>query len=623
MLGPGDSLSLLRRLVDATHGIYTAAFDDDAASNVAAAVLRRMIGDANTHHHPWKAKKGAKGPILHANEEDFAVLPGPGDLAGAAEGILRLHRLYELGPSAPTVLMPQGSAEDFDVVGRAAYAQNDYRTACIWLREAAHAWEAQRRDATKLKSIDNQRQFQLVSTAALVSTLDHWSYAAYIGRDYNGALRIARRRQHLKPCQRIIDNINGYEAAIRTEKRLLEHHRAHACDDVNCTFSPRYAHKNDFSPNTTGVQQRRDDMCCKSRNSSTIIDIIETTTTATAAKVSAKILAPTSADEDMDNMDVVEVLLTDEGEHDFASVDSSNLDPFFTTDNKLGHNSKDMSALRRLCRSGHSLPSGHKRDISTVASSGVDKASLASKVLNPSCKIVRNVRYRGVGLTRYQRKRQLLPWHVPSFRVEEVDPRIGLVIFRNFASPEEAQAVQYAGSDALQRASAWDNGAYRAVDFRVSASAWLSHDIISDPSWPGLLRRIENRIAQATGLDLESAEALQVSNYGVGGHYELHYDATERPDSRDLRHQQDGKRLATFMIYLGNVSSGGNTVFPRVGAAITPAAGDAVFWYNLRPDGGVDSNTLHSGCPVLRGAKHVANKWIHERGNNEQSCRRL
>ena len=38
---------------------------------------------------------------------------------------------------------------------------------------------------------------------------------------------------------------------------------------------------------------------------------------------------------------------------------------------------------------------------------------------------------------------------------------------------------------------------------------------------------------------------------------------------------------------------------------VPPVAGDALLWRNLRPDGLGLSVSLHSGCPVLRGAKKV------------------
>lgn len=43
-----------------------------------------------------------------------------------------------------------------------------------------------------------------------------------------------------------------------------------------------------------------------------------------------------------------------------------------------------------------------------------------------------------------------------------------------------------------------------------------------------------------------------------GGHYEPHYDSAKK--GSDWR----GARLATFMIYLSDVTAGGSTVFPLI-----------------------------------------------------------
>lgn len=54
----------------------------------------------------------------------------------------------------------------------------------------------------------------------------------------------------------------------------------------------------------------------------------------------------------------------------------------------------------------------------------------------------------------------------------------------------------------------------------VSCSAWLKDT--ADP----VVRALERRMAALTGLDLRPpyAEHLQVVNYGLGGHYEPHFD---------------------------------------------------------------------------------------------------
>jgi len=68
------------------------------------------------------------------------------------------------------------------------------------------------------------------------------------------------------------------------------------------------------------------------------------------------------------------------------------------------------------------------------------------------------------------------------------------------------------------------------------------------------------------------------------------------------------------LAYMSNVEAGGGTVFTQVGTTLFPSKGDAAFWWNLKRSGDGDASTRHAGCPVLVGSKWVANKWIHERG---------
>jgi 2OG-Fe(II) oxygenase superfamily len=43
---------------------------------------------------------------------------------------------------------------------------------------------------------------------------------------------------------------------------------------------------------------------------------------------------------------------------------------------------------------------------------------------------------------------------------------------------------------------------------------------------------------------------------------------------------------------------------------VKPAKGDAVLFYNLKPDAVPDPLSLHASCPVIRGKKWVATKWM-------------
>jgi len=39
--------------------------------------------------------------------------------------------------------------------------------------------------------------------------------------------------------------------------------------------------------------------------------------------------------------------------------------------------------------------------------------------------------------------------------------------------------------------------------------------------------------------------------------------------------------------------------------------GDALMFYSLKPDGSEDPSSLHGSCPVIKGEKWSATKWIH------------
>lgn len=62
------------------------------------------------------------------------------------------------------------------------------------------------------------------------------------------------------------------------------------------------------------------------------------------------------------------------------------------------------------------------------------------------------------------------------------------------------------------------------------------------------------------------------------------------------------------------VEMGGDTVFPYLNLKIPSIKGAAAFWHNLKDSGDDEYFTRHASCPVLLGDKWVANKWMHEHG---------
>ncbi|XP_058613834.1 prolyl 4-hydroxylase subunit alpha-2 isoform X5 [Onychostoma macrolepis] len=205
-----------------------------------------------------------------------------------------------------------------------------------------------------------------------------------------------------------------------------------------------------------------------------------------------------------------------------------------------------------------------------------------------------------------------------------------IVRFLEALSDEEIGKIKELAKPKLARATVRDpkTGVLTVAHYRVSKSAWLEGE--DDP----VIARVNQRIEDITGLTVDTAELLQVANYGVGGQYEPHYDFSRRPFDSNLKvdgnrlatylNYKDepdafkslgtGNRVATFLNYMSDVEAGGATVFPDFGAAIWPRKGTAVFWYNLFKSGEGDYRTRHAACPVLVGSKWVSNKWIHERG---------
>ncbi|XP_005308582.2 prolyl 4-hydroxylase subunit alpha-3 isoform X1 [Chrysemys picta bellii] len=184
-----------------------------------------------------------------------------------------------------------------------------------------------------------------------------------------------------------------------------------------------------------------------------------------------------------------------------------------------------------------------------------------------------------------------------------------VALYHDFVSDLEAEKIKGLAAPWLQRSVVASEEKQQKAEYRISKSAWLKDTV--DP----VIVSLDQRIAALTGLNIRPpyAEHLQVVNYGIGGHYEPHFDhATSRKSP--LYRMKSGNRLATVMIYLSSVDAGGSTAFIYANLSVPVVKNAALFWWNLHRNGAGNGDTLHAGCPVLAGDKWVANKWIHEHG---------
>ncbi|KAK6101570.1 Prolyl 4-hydroxylase subunit alpha-1 [Brugia pahangi] len=194
------------------------------------------------------------------------------------------------------------------------------------------------------------------------------------------------------------------------------------------------------------------------------------------------------------------------------------------------------------------------------------------------------------------------------FKVEIVHQNPLVVLFRDIVSDEEMRIIEMLAVPKLARATVHNvvTGNIETAFYRTSQNSWLGsteHEVV---------KRINKRLDLATNLETETAEELQVQNYGIGGHYEPHYDCSRRENV--FEKTKNGNRIATILIYMTEPEIGGGTVFIDLKTSVSCTKNAALFWYNLMRSGAVDMRSYHAACPVLTGTKWTANKWFHESG---------
>lgn len=206
-------------------------------------------------------------------------------------------------------------------------------------------------------------------------------------------------------------------------------------------------------------------------------------------------------------------------------------------------------------------------------------------------------------------------------KIEVVFDRPKIYSIHQVLTDKENQYLRDMASPRLHRATIHNpqTGKLEHANYRVSKSAWLKkRGVGADP----IINRITDRLEAITNLNMNVSEDLQVVNYGIGGHYEPHFDFARKTEPDAFRELGTGNRIATILFYLSDVPAGGATVFPTVGASVKPVKNSAAFWYNLLPSGEGDYDTRHAACPVLVGTKWVANYWVHEIGQEmRRPCR--
>ena len=170
-----------------------------------------------------------------------------------------------------------------------------------------------------------------------------------------------------------------------------------------------------------------------------------------------------------------------------------------------------------------------------------------------------------------------------------------------FASHDECDIMLKLSDDAQR--STIDNEQV-TTSHRTSRTKWLDDDEVP--------ARLSQRAAVISELPPSNAERWQLAQYGENCEYKLHVDTV--PEFNDLA---PGGRFSTLLLYLDEPDEGGSTDFPDLGLRIKPETGTALYFRNVRepvsdPFGlETHESSCHAGAPVVRGAKHIATRWVH------------
>jgi prolyl 4-hydroxylase len=126
-----------------------------------------------------------------------------------------------------------------------------------------------------------------------------------------------------------------------------------------------------------------------------------------------------------------------------------------------------------------------------------------------------------------------------------------------------------------------------------------------------VLTLIRARIASAIRIPVPFFEPPTMLHYKPGETFSPHHDFLDDTSpglSQEIA--QNGQRVLTFLLYLNDDFEGGETEFPLVGVRYKGNRGDAIFFWNVLPNGSPDRQTLHAGRPPTRGEKWLLSQWV-------------
>lgn len=136
--------------------------------------------------------------------------------------------------------------------------------------------------------------------------------------------------------------------------------------------------------------------------------------------------------------------------------------------------------------------------------------------------------------------------------------------------------------------------------------------------WPTLqdlvVYSILERIALTSGEPIQNQEMLGVLKYLPGQQYKPHGDyLTPDFSGKNPEVDRSGQRKKTFLVYLNDDFTGGETEFVNIDFKTKGAKGDGLMFINVTEANEPNTLTIHAGRPIIEGIKWLSTMWIREK----------
>jgi prolyl 4-hydroxylase len=124
---------------------------------------------------------------------------------------------------------------------------------------------------------------------------------------------------------------------------------------------------------------------------------------------------------------------------------------------------------------------------------------------------------------------------------------------------------------------------------------------------------LQARMAATCGAFMQQLEVPMVLRYEVGQHNAAHFDFI---DAGAVDHAQQiceqGQRMITFLLYLNDDYTAGETTFPKLGLVNRGRRGEGLYFVNSLADRSGDRQMLHTGSAPTSGEKWIVTQFIRD-----------